>query len=341
LGLTYCLPCAATKERSSTPNISSFSKKDSFGASSLQRREGSATPSFSFYLYFDKNKDKSCLLAPSEQASVAFSPFETPLLLSLLACSEGASKRGGGSFSPLERGNKDIGFISEFKGLFFSNPLLSISLAVSLFSMAGIPPLIGFFSKQLVLYSALQNGYFFISVLAIIVSVISCSYYLQIIKVLFTPSDGHARPSFGDPTATQEAVATLTPPLRVTAVREAATSTMALKPKAAESSESLVLNRSTSSEGAVYKREGSTSSCRSPSPAAGRGNPKVGRDESLPLVSLGGESLQRRGVKNEIHLTNTHSYLISTLTFTILLFFIKPSLILNSTQLLSLSLFYI
>jgi NADH-ubiquinone oxidoreductase chain 2 len=83
---------------------------------------------------------------------------------------------------------KDISFISEFKGLFFSNPLLSISLAVSLFSMAGIPPLIGFFSKQLVLYSALQNGYYFISVLAIIVSVISCSYYLQIIKLLFTPS---------------------------------------------------------------------------------------------------------------------------------------------------------
>jgi NADH-ubiquinone oxidoreductase chain 2 len=40
-------------------------------------------------------------------------------------------------------------------------------------------------------------------------------------------------------------------------------------------------------------------------------------------------------------LSNTHSYLISTLTFTILFFFIKPSLILNSTQLLSLSLFYI
>jgi NADH:ubiquinone oxidoreductase subunit 2 (subunit N) len=53
--------------------------------------------------------------------------------------------------------------------------------------MAGIPPLIGFFSKQLVLYSALINGYYFISFLAIIVSVISCSYYLQIIKVLLTP----------------------------------------------------------------------------------------------------------------------------------------------------------
>jgi NADH:ubiquinone oxidoreductase subunit 2 (subunit N) len=84
--------------------------------------------------------------------------------------------------------NKDISYISEFKGIFFKYPLLSISLAVSLFSMAGIPPLIGFFSKQLVLYSALQNGYNFISVVAIIVSVISCSYYLQIIKLIFSPA---------------------------------------------------------------------------------------------------------------------------------------------------------
>src|SRR6202789_3226185 len=49
--------------------------------------------------------------------------------------------------------------------------------------------LIGFFSKQFVLYSALQNGYYFISLIAIIVSVISASYYLEIIKVLHTDHD--------------------------------------------------------------------------------------------------------------------------------------------------------
>jgi NADH-ubiquinone oxidoreductase chain 2 len=81
---------------------------------------------------------------------------------------------------------EDIRYISELKGLFFSNPLLSLSLCISLFSMAGIPPLIGFFSKQFVLYSAIQNGYYFISIIAIIVSVISASYYLKIIKILHT-----------------------------------------------------------------------------------------------------------------------------------------------------------
>jgi hypothetical protein len=44
--------------------------------------------------------------------------------------------------------------------------------------------LIGFFSKQFVLYSAVQSGYFFISIVAILVSVISASYYLKIIRVL-------------------------------------------------------------------------------------------------------------------------------------------------------------
>ena len=50
--------------------------------------------------------------------------------------------------------------------------------------MAGIPPLIGFFSKQFVLYAAIQKGYYFISIVAIIVSVISASYYLNVIKIL-------------------------------------------------------------------------------------------------------------------------------------------------------------
>src|SRR5436305_1383422 len=78
----------------------------------------------------------------------------------------------------------DIKYISELKGQFFQNPLLSISLSICLFSMAGIPPLIGFFSKQFVLYSAIQGGYYFISIIAILVSVISASYYLKIIRIL-------------------------------------------------------------------------------------------------------------------------------------------------------------
>lgn len=78
----------------------------------------------------------------------------------------------------------DIRYISELKAQFINNPLLSLSLALCLFSMAGIPPLLGFFAKQQVLYAATYSGYYFMSIVAILVSVVSASYYLQIIKVM-------------------------------------------------------------------------------------------------------------------------------------------------------------
>ena len=54
--------------------------------------------------------------------------------------------------------------------------------------MAGIPPLIGFFAKQMVLYSSTHGGYYFLSIIAILVSVISASYYLKIIRVIYFDS---------------------------------------------------------------------------------------------------------------------------------------------------------
>lgn len=83
----------------------------------------------------------------------------------------------------------DIRYISELKAQFITNPLLSLSLALCLFSMAGIPPLLGFFAKQQVLYAASASGYYFMSIVAILVSVISASYYLQIIKVMHFSND--------------------------------------------------------------------------------------------------------------------------------------------------------
>ena len=78
----------------------------------------------------------------------------------------------------------DIKYIKDLQGLFSMNPLLSLTFSISLFSMAGIPPLIGFFSKQFVLYSAIDQGYYLLTIIAIIVSVISASYYLKIIKII-------------------------------------------------------------------------------------------------------------------------------------------------------------
>ena len=131
--------------------------------------------------------------------------------------------------------NSDINFISQLKGQFFQNPILSLSLTICLFSMAGVPPLIGFFSKFYVLYSTIDSQFYF---LAIVTSVISASYYIKIIRILHTDTE--------------------------------------------------------------------------------ESNNQTNTTES-----------------NELVLSNFHSFLISSLTLSILLFLIKPTIILNSVQLLS------
>lgn len=85
----------------------------------------------------------------------------------------------------LDKNNSPIQLISEMKGYFYINPMLSISLAITLFSFVGIPPLIGFFAKQMVLVSAIDKGYIFIVLVAILASVISACYYLALIKEIF------------------------------------------------------------------------------------------------------------------------------------------------------------
>lgn len=85
----------------------------------------------------------------------------------------------------LDKNNSPIQLISQLKGFFYINPFLSLSLAITIFSFVGIPPLIGFFAKQMVLSAALDNGYIFLSLVAILTSVIGAVYYLNIIKEVF------------------------------------------------------------------------------------------------------------------------------------------------------------
>jgi len=81
--------------------------------------------------------------------------------------------------------NSPIQFIDQLKGYYYINPIISLSLGITLFSFAGIPPLVGFFGKQMILSAAIDNGYIFMSLVAILTSVISAVYYLSIIKQIF------------------------------------------------------------------------------------------------------------------------------------------------------------
>lgn len=85
---------------------------------------------------------------------------------------------------PTLRSSSDLELIKSFSGLTYLNPIIGLSLAASLFSIAGAPPLIGFFAKQSVLYSAIHTNHIFMAIVGIIVSVISASYYLKIVRVV-------------------------------------------------------------------------------------------------------------------------------------------------------------
>jgi NADH-ubiquinone oxidoreductase chain 2 len=85
----------------------------------------------------------------------------------------------------LDKNNSPIQLISQLKGYFYINPVLALSLTITIFSFVGIPPLIGFFAKQMVLSAALDSGYVFLTLVAILTSVISAVYYLNIIKQIF------------------------------------------------------------------------------------------------------------------------------------------------------------
>jgi len=85
----------------------------------------------------------------------------------------------------IDKNNSPIQLINQLKGYFYINPLLALSLSITIFSFIGIPPLIGFFAKQMVLSAALDNGYIFLSLVGIITSVIGAVYYLNVIKEIF------------------------------------------------------------------------------------------------------------------------------------------------------------
>ena len=82
-----------------------------------------------------------------------------------------------------------VPYLTNFKGMHFRDPFLAFCLSVTIFSLAGIPPFIGFFAKQQVLLASMQLDYYFISIIAILTSVIGAAYYLRIIKFIYFYDD--------------------------------------------------------------------------------------------------------------------------------------------------------
>lgn len=82
--------------------------------------------------------------------------------------------------------------INDYNGLYQTNPRLSAVMMFALFSLAGIPPFAGFFSKFFIFAAATEQGYYVLVFIALINTVISLYYYLLIVKAMFlNKSDQH------------------------------------------------------------------------------------------------------------------------------------------------------
>jgi len=75
--------------------------------------------------------------------------------------------------------------ISDYSGLYQTNPRLSLAMLISLFSLAGIPPIAGFFSKFFLFAAAAEQGYYYLVLIAVVNTIISLYYYLKVVKVMF------------------------------------------------------------------------------------------------------------------------------------------------------------
>ena len=85
----------------------------------------------------------------------------------------------------MRRNGRSVEEIDDLAGLARTDPAMALWMAVFMFSMAGIPPLAGFFGKLYVFLAAVQGGYWVLAMIGILTSVVASYYYLRIVKVMY------------------------------------------------------------------------------------------------------------------------------------------------------------
>ena len=90
--------------------------------------------------------------------------------------------------------------IDDYNGLYRTNPKLAFIMTLCLFSLAGIPPFAGFFSKFFVFMAAFHAGYHWLVLIALINTVISLYYYLLIVKAMYINPSENPIATFQEPT---------------------------------------------------------------------------------------------------------------------------------------------
>jgi NADH-quinone oxidoreductase subunit N len=85
----------------------------------------------------------------------------------------------------MRRKGRQLEDISDLAGLGRSDRTLALILAILMFSLAGIPPLAGFFGKYFVFMAAVKSGLWLLAILGVLASVVAAFYYLRIVKIMY------------------------------------------------------------------------------------------------------------------------------------------------------------
>ncbi len=92
----------------------------------------------------------------------------------------------------MRRAGRAVEKVDDLAGLSRTDPMMALAMAVFMFSMAGIPPLAGFFAKLYVLLPAVEQGFWLLATVGVLSSVVSAYYYLRIVKVMYFDADAGA-----------------------------------------------------------------------------------------------------------------------------------------------------
>ena len=95
----------------------------------------------------------------------------------------------------MRRQGAQVEGIGDLAGLSRNQPMMAVAMAIFMFSMAGVPPLAGFFGKLYVFLAAVNEGLYALAVIGILTSVIGAYYYLRIVKIMYfdEPADAFDR----------------------------------------------------------------------------------------------------------------------------------------------------
>ena len=85
----------------------------------------------------------------------------------------------------LKRENQYFDKVDDLSGLSKNHPLLSLSMMIILFSLAGIPPLAGFFAKFYIFTAVIEQSMYFLAIVGLLSTVIAAFYYIRLIKVMY------------------------------------------------------------------------------------------------------------------------------------------------------------